>query len=506
MLGLRTLMATIVAACAVLAPTAMASGRLVADTVDGSGHLIGESTVVDPLVPTPKGITLNARPASSAGQHVLAIIPIQFGTADPGFTRAALDSVVLSGSDSVDAYYRESTYGRMWLTGTVFPIVSITADTTTCNYNSYADAALSALQSSGQQVTGDGTDGFDHYVFVFANVPACSWAGLASVPGRHIWINGYVDRGVIAHELGHNLGLGHANVLHCQDASGAPKVLSDTCTETEYADPYEVMGFYGRQLSAVARQLIGVLDTGQQRIVTTNQTLTLESVSVPGSGIKSIEIPRPGTQDSWFVEMRSTAGYDVFSSSYNVTQGILIRKRTEDPYWMTDTQLIDATPSTTTATDAAFLPGMSFTDPTGHLTISVISRTGDTASVKVTFGTTTSTTTTTTSTTTFTTSLAVAKPWTSKITLYRRPDGRLYVGVRRATPVGPTCSFRIRAYLLHTGACQSLSTLKGWQVSRVMRAGDSVTINLLVPGHANPVSKKVKAPVKVGRYRIYRLM
>ena len=503
MFRIRTLMATIVAACAVLAPTAMASQTLIADTVDGNGHIIGETTVVNPLAPTPTGMSLNARPVSSAGEHVLAIIPIQFGTADPGFTTAGLNNVVLTGTDSVDKYYRESTYGRMWLTGKVFPLTSITTDTSTCNYNAFANDALSALKSSGQAVTGDGTDGYDHYLFVFANVPACSWAGLASVPGRHIWINGYVERGVIAHELGHNLGLGHANVLHCQDASGVPKVLSATCAESEYADPYEVMGFYGRQLSAVARQLIGVLDAGQQRVVTTSQTLTLESASVVGTGIKSIEIPRPGTEDSWFVEMRSASGYDVFSTSYNVTQGVLIRKRTEDPYWMTDTQLLDATPSTTTATDAAFLPGMSFTDPTGKITISVISRSGNTASVKVTFGT---TTTTTTTTTTFTTSLAVARPWTSKITLYRRADGRLYVGVRRATLVGPTCSFRIRAFLLHTGACQSLSTLKGWQVSRVVRAGEYVTINLLVPGYANPVSKKVRAPVKAGRYRIYRLM
>ena len=313
-----------------------------------------------------------------------------------------------------------------------------------------------------------------------------------------------VDRGVIAHELGHNLGLGHANVLHCQDSTGAPKVLSNTCTENEYADPYEVMGLSGRQLSAVARQLIGVLASGQQRVVTTNQTLTLESASVVGSGIKSIEIPRPGTQDSWFVEMRSASGYDSFSSSYNVTQGVLIRKRTEDPTWMTDTQLIDATPATTTSTDAAFLPGMSFADPTGKITISVISRSGNTASVKVTFGTTTTTTTSTT--TTVTTSLAVAKPWTSKITLYRRPDGQLHVGVRRATRAGPTCSFRIRATYLNTGTCLSLSTIRGWQVSRVVRAGDYVTINLLVPGYANPVSKKVRAPRTAGRYLIYRLM
>lgn len=485
------------------ATSAMAAGQVViADTADEHGNLIGATTTVDPLAaPAPTGAkTLAARPRSAAGEHAVAVIPMTFGSADPGFTVAALESTVFSGADSVDAYYRESTYGRLTLTGRVFPIVSISTSTSACNFGDYASAAITALRNSGESITGDGTDGFDHYMFVFPRVAACSWAGLAQVPGRLMWINGYVSRSVMAHEFGHNIGLGHANALHCQDAAGAPTVLSSVCSESEYGDPFEVMGVWGRQLSAAARQLIGVLTDSQHVTVTSNATITLQSASVPGDGIKSIEIPRPGTRDVWFVEMRSTSGYDTFPTTSTATEGVLIRRRTEDDVWMTDTQLIDATPETSTVYDAAFLPGTSFTDPTGKLTITVISRSGDTASIRVSFGATSSTTAVN-----VTTSPSVARSWSSKIVLYRRPDGRLRVGVRRVTSAAPDCRFRIRGRLLATGSCTRLRTRTGWQVVRTLRAGGSVVVNLRVPGGQRLVSRTVRAPLARGTYTFYRL-
>lgn len=500
---LRATMAAAAAALVALSTPALAGVRI-ADTVDAHGNLVGETTLVDPLATPTDAIQLQAvRPDPVPGEHKVAVIPIQFsGQPAAPFTTDDLNQVVFTGTDSVDAYFRESSYQRLWLTGTVFPTVTVSADTTTCQQDAYGKAAITALQGLGESITGDGTDGYQHYMYVFTNVAACPYAGLAMVPGRDIWINGYVDRSVMAHELGHNLGLGHANTIRCLDSGGTPVVLSNACSEKEYADPYEVMGMGGMQLSAMSRQLIGVLTPEQHVTVTNNATLTLESASIDGAGIKSIEIPRPGTKDVWFLEARSAAGYDVFGVGDTAPQGVLIRKRTEDAMWMTDSQLVDAHPSTTSIRDSAFAVGQTLSDPTGGITITVTARTATTATVKITFGIVGSTG----STVMITTNPAIAAPWASKISMYRRTDGRLYISVRRVTSAGPTCTFKIRATVLNSGTCTKLVAVRGWTTTRIIRAGEDVTVNFFVPGRANPVAKRVKAPLIAGRHRIYRLV
>ena len=49
---------------------------------------------------------------------------------------------------------------------------------------------------------------------------------------------------VLAHELGHNLGLAHAGGLSCTNAA-TPAPMGDSCSADagcEYADPFDAMG------------------------------------------------------------------------------------------------------------------------------------------------------------------------------------------------------------------------------------------------------------------------
>ncbi len=69
------------------------------------------------------------------------------------------------------------------------------------------------------------------------------WAGLGDIAGPETWINGYVQLRVMAHELGHNFGVHHANSLQCS-VSGMRVALSTDANcpfnsaSDEYGDPF----------------------------------------------------------------------------------------------------------------------------------------------------------------------------------------------------------------------------------------------------------------------------
>ncbi len=531
------LLAASVLAC-LFSGTALGAATKVYDRVDAAGRIVGE-TVPAADGHTPMAAKAAFMPGGVRGAHAVAVIPIEF-SAQPGtFAPAAIAQTIFTGTASVNAFVKESTYGRVWLTGRdsvdgdVYPAVTLTTPITACTEDTWGQQAIAALRAQGKNITGDGLDGYDHYVFLFSTkIASCGYAGLGMMPGRETWINGYLDRQVISHELGHNFGLAHANSLRCTDGAGTPVLISATCTSGEYEDPFESMGVAGKQFSAPARALLGILDGVESVKVTAPTTLVIETSSVPGTGTKSVEIARPGTSQSWFLEARSIGGqFDNFTSTDAVLQGVLIRRHDSATYFADPTELVDGHPATTTFLDAAVLPGETFIDPAG-VRVTVTARSATTATVAIAFGaapppTTTGTTPTATSGTTATptstgttptgpvsgaidplslrttTDPAVAKRWPSRITVLRLAGGRVLV-VTRIVTRAKACSYRVKALRERLGRCTRLTGANGWRVVSTVRAGTAVTVTAITPTRTL-VRKRVRVPAAVGAFRAYRL-
>ncbi|HTL42557.1 MAG TPA: zinc-dependent metalloprotease family protein [Pseudolysinimonas sp.] len=210
------------------------------------------------------------------------------------------------------------------------------ASSYSCKTNSGSLALWNQAASVAKSKLGYVQSANTHLVLLFPYNTNCGGAiGLGTIGGSvnqggMLWVVGGSDQKIrmatLAHELGHNMSLGHADWLECAASSpnaGASaqvygSAISDPgisgCENNYYGDLVDVMGYGypghdGGALSSAAGIRSGIWPSGSWVQAATGTTsYTINSVS-SGSGLRSIIIPDPdGTQ--FFVEYRDFSDED----------------------------------------------------------------------------------------------------------------------------------------------------------------------------------------------------
>ena len=357
----------------------------------GNTLALGGSATVQQAISAPVPNTLGA-------QATLVMLVNFADDLSQPYTQAIARDVVFN---KVSVFFAENSYQQTWLTGDVIGWLATSVSSSTCDTSALATQARSAAAAAGTNLAA-----YSHYLYVFPSNSACGWAGLSTVGGNpsESWINGTLQLRVVAHELGHGLGLWHSHALDCGTVS-----LGSACTVIEYGDVVDTMGGpigFGpaAHFNAFQKERLGWLNAGISPPITTvtaSGTYTIDVYELSGSTPKALKIlkstdPSTGKRTWYYVESRQALGFDAFLAGLttNVVNGVLIHIGTESSGDSSD--LINITPTTSSWWDPALVAAQSFNDPSAGVTITAESVTATGASVTVQLSTPTNAVTATT--------------------------------------------------------------------------------------------------------------
>ncbi|MCF6735331.1 hypothetical protein [Blastococcus sp. KM273129] len=314
-------------------------GDEVVDEASEQGMEPAREVLATEVLAAPEEPVAASTTSTTTVNHPVTVVMLQpAGATRDGTTLAQVENAV---NGSVADFWAEQTGGAVRL-GTVAGFDWTTQSTTSCTdpFALWNEAAARAGWTSGP--------GKHLLVYVPAGSPGCSH-GLGTI-GNGLGSGGlaYVQApglAVIAHEFGHNFGLGHSSRRQCDGV-----VVGGPCQITGYDDMYDVMGIdWGPvgSLNAPQAALLGVLPTGTPSF-SAGAATTRFTLSPVGSrtGTRAVRLVDADGVVYW-LEYRTPTGRDSWlGTSTNwpgLQSGVQLRESTDalgDTSW-----LLDGTPS-----------------------------------------------------------------------------------------------------------------------------------------------------------------
>jgi len=211
---------------------------------------------------------------------------------------------------------------------------------------------------------------YDFDMIWMGNVPGFTWAGLGFIGTPGAWLRNTDSTGVACHEIGHNLGLNHANFWETSGASVTGPGLS-----LESADLFDTMGTggAGRIFNTRYKRLLFWLDEEEVAPALSSGTYRIYAHDMPAPGGLRFALPVPQVNGTnYWIEYRQAIPENPW-----LQHGVQLR-------WgyggNQRTQLLDLTPGSPQGrNDGALLVGQTFSDPLFGIHLTVLDQGGASA-------------------------------------------------------------------------------------------------------------------------------
>lgn len=334
----------------------------------------------------PEAIALNEQLASAWTETKKKVFIIRCDLSDkPNTTAPVVDPSTYSAmlnttaSDTIRSY----SYGKTWIEATVSTDITRLPQAST-----YYAADVGGGTSRNSEILSDGKSVYQaaHPTFVPSNYDiigvwftsigmkgsGLTYAGLASVGGGDLWIQGTSDAVVHVHEFGHNYGIGHSSFW--KPSVGSTNPVDPSGTYEEYGDVFDVMGdgtVPEGAFHSQAKQRLNWLATGEWTDATAGGNTTYRIYRIDNAtttGVRGLRVTK-ATGEYYWLNYRRAYSNNWLKAGTN----IVWQRSGETRSW-----LIDTTPGSIAGaddrTDGSLAIGRTYSD--GNTNITTLARGG----------------------------------------------------------------------------------------------------------------------------------
>jgi len=257
----------------------------------------------------------------------------------------------------VNEFYQANSQGKTQIVTDLTPTLRLPQPFTWYTSQKNRSAAVAKDARIAAQTAGYDVKSYQLEIINCRPLKKGDYSSGGAIAAKGLFLIGSQGVALIAHELGHNYGLGHAHLWMTSDGS----IIGEGKSK-EYGNPFDVMGntnaTNGMQhhFTAYVKYFLNWLPDDAVKTVTASGTYRVFAHDLPNaSGLRALQIKENDERDYW-VEFRQ-----LDTDNFSVMNGALI-------YWVypkhqRETTLLDMTPgSPEGAQDAPLFIGRTFTD------------------------------------------------------------------------------------------------------------------------------------------------